>query len=169
MEEIREKVTQLASLLECELNEHRVLTETARKMNEALHKRDVGAVRTHSSRYDECTCRIEEMEEKRLEICDALTKLLGHENRHLTLPSIIDRIPTEFRSELTGLRTALKAEIAKLTKLNMSNQVFLEESLITVAQTVKILAAGRAKTVGYKQGGKPTEDAGNRTIINRTA
>ncbi len=161
-------IKDLETILEKELLLHMQLLEAARTMNKAIKMEDLAKVKESGKIYDELTCQIETMEEKRLIINDALAHSLGIQN-HPNLLRIINKLPDNRKAKLSKLRTDLKSTIEELKRTNSSNQILLTESLRTIAKVFEFIDGARIKLSGYKHQGKKASVLINRTIINTIA
>jgi flagellar biosynthesis/type III secretory pathway chaperone len=161
-------IKDLETILENELVLHEQLLDAAKKMNRAIKAEELAKVKESRRLYDELTCQIETLEEKRLVINDALAKSLKIEN-HPNLLRIINKLPDNRKEKLSKLRTDLKSTIEELKRTNSSNQILLTESLRTIAKIFQFIDSSRAKPSGYKYQGKKASVLINRTIINTIA
>ncbi|MBD3346243.1 MAG: hypothetical protein GF401_14395 [Chitinivibrionales bacterium] len=163
------KIKELLTILKQENEIHDRLIECAQIMNKALKENDTNKIQQTSMKYDELTCNIESVEEKRLEICDSIGKKTKMKSRHLNLTSITEALPPEDTGPLGEVRQDLKKKITKLTKINTSNQVLLENALANIAKAVELIACEKKKYSGYKQYGKKDSDFIFRNIVNKVA
>jgi flagellar biosynthesis/type III secretory pathway chaperone len=161
-------VIELETILEKELIALERLLAAARSMNEAIKREDVGDVRKANKEYDECTCHIESLEEKRLSISDAIALHVGLQG-HVNLLRTIELLPSQHREKLSELRSKLRSALSGLQKVNSSNRILLTESLFTITKTFEFIAAASEKFSGYKRLGKKDSSKINRTIINTVA
>lgn len=167
---MRHDVEELTGILRAECAVHERLIETARLMNAALRREDPAEVRKLSTRYDAQTAEVEVLEEKRLAACDALTVTLGLGGRHANLAMLTDALPPELRPPLEEVRARLRENLRDLSKINVSNQILLQESLENISRTIRaITAAGPNKYAPYKREGSKSTDVVRRNIVNRTA
>jgi hypothetical protein len=161
-------VIELIKLLEQELLLHHRLLAGAQAMNSAIKSEAIEEVRKANKEYDECTCRIEEIEEKRLCLNDVISRHYGL-NPHANLSRIIEAVPDSDRGKLLELRTALKKALSEIHKTNESNKILLTESLFVIAKTFEFIAAASEKFQGYKQLGGKCSSKIDRAIINTVA
>jgi flagellar biosynthesis/type III secretory pathway chaperone len=161
-------VIELEKILESELMLHERLLAAARSMNGALKRESIDDVRTSNKEYDECTCHIEAIEEKRLAISDDIARQRGIEP-HANLSRIVESLPVSERGKLSELRLRLRATLSEIQKTNIANRVLLTESLYTITKTFEFIAAANEKFKGYKQLGKKYSSTIKRTIINTVA
>lgn len=163
-------IEQLVSVLEKELEMHRLLIAAARDMNDAVKNGAVDRVQAAARRYDGCITSIADMEEKRLELSDALCRGTLGNIPHASLLRVIDRVPPEWKAILTGLRLRLKDAINDLSKINYANQVLLTESLRAIQKSFEMIATVRSsRSGGYKKQGKKDNPRGTMTIFNTIA
>lgn len=161
-------ISELYELLENERTVHEQLCELARAMNGALKANKAAEVQTISARYDELVCRLEQLEENRVVICDAVAKTLNAGSRHLTLPKVIEALPEERRGAFVELRARLRERMRELARINTSNQVLLNEALTDISRTVEMLAVSRNTFTPYQRG-KKQQEAARRPLFNRVA
>ena len=165
---MEKKTLELTQILEKELFYHERLLAAAQSMNAALKREAVDEVRTANKEYDECTCQIEALEEKRLCVSDEIALRLRLP-AHANLLRVIGALPKEGGARLLELRNRLRSTLGALRKLNASNRILLTESLYTIAKTFEFIAAASEKVSGYKHQGEKCVSKANRTIINTVA
>jgi hypothetical protein len=161
-------VIEMIKILEQELLLHKRLLASAQAMNNAIKNEALEEVRKANKEYDECTCRIEEIEEKRLCLNDAISRHYGLKP-HANLSRLIEAVPAGNRGKLLELRDALRKELIEIHKINESNKILLTESLFVIAKTFEFIAAASEKFQGYKQLGGKCSSKIDRTIINTIA
>lgn len=159
----------LKNVLEQELKVHEELISTAQSITAAIKQKEVEKVHSLTDRYDSYIGKIEDLEEKRLAVCDALAGLCGKDTRHLTIINVISLVPENRRKALIDIKTALKEKIGILTKLNTMNQILLQEGLQRVAMHFQLLAKSQTSLGGYKQGGQIDSRPVRQNIVNKTA
>jgi flagellar biosynthesis/type III secretory pathway chaperone len=137
-------------------------------MNGAIKAEDLPAVKEMARQHDEITNQLEDLEEKRLAISDALATLLGFPN-HPNLSRIIEKLPPNRSAKLTALKTGLKTVIGELKGINSTNRILLIESLHTIAKIFEFIDIAKAKLSGYKYQGKKASALITRTMINTVA
>jgi FlgN protein len=163
-------IEQLITVLEKELEMHRLLIAAAHEMHDAIINSTVEKVQAASRRYDCCITSIADMEEKRLELGDAICRSTLGNLPHASLLKVIDTAPPEWKNIITGLRVKLKAEINDLSKINYANQVLLTESLRAIQKTFEMIMTVRSSRLsGYKKHGKKDIPRSTLTIVNRIA
>lgn len=160
---------ELNAILAEELTIHAELVKNAQEMNTALKIKDLAKVQRFTTQFDVCIAQVEMLETRRLEACDALTRLLSPKNKHLNLQSIISLIPGEKRIPLVKIHTALKENINALIKLNTANQILLNESLVAISKNFEIIVQEQDKHSGYKRSGAKDTKSIRRSIVNHIA
>ncbi len=166
---IEELTQQLAEALSDEIRVHTELVETAEQMREAIKRKDLHDVQQTTSHYDTRVGRIEDIEERRLAVCDSLCEALGKAKRHLNLSGIIGALPPDTRTSLAQLRSQLKDKISQLSRLNTSNNILLEASLAAVAKSFEVMARSHQRLDGYGRTGTPASKTVSRNIVNKIA
>jgi ribosomal protein L17 len=160
---------QLILILEKELDAHKHLITTAHDMNQAVKGSALDRIQAASRKYDDCICSIADLEEKRLELCDAICNTATTTAPHASLLRVIDHIPAEHKRTVTDLRNKLRSEINDLSKINYANQVLLTESLDTIQKTFEMIATERSSRLGgYKKQGKKETPRATMSLINTT-
>jgi hypothetical protein len=163
-------IEQLVSVLEKELEMHRLLIAAAHDMNDAVKISAIDNIQSAARRYDCCITTIAEMEEKRLELGDAICRGTLGNHPHASLLKVIDSAPPEWKKTIAELRGKLKYEINDLSKINYANQVLLMESLNVIQKTFEMFTAGRnSHSSGYKKQGKKDTPRSTMTIVNTIA
>jgi hypothetical protein len=160
----------LIGVLEKELEFHGLLIQAAFSMNAAIKIRSMDEVRKASRTYDECTCRIQDLEEKRLQWSDEICGYSGKTVGHASLSRVMEHAPAECRQRLAALRASLKEAVGNLSKINYSNQVLLCESLKTIANLFKYIALHDPRNQGgYKKLGTMDRGRVATAIVNTVA
>jgi hypothetical protein len=161
---------ELIVVLDKEIEFHALLLATAKTMNEALRSSELTDIQKASRQYDECTCRIEELEEKRLNLSDIICGSDKKGAPHASLISVIDKAPAAYKNRIADLRAKLKNNVGDLSRINYSNQIFLQESLHTIAKTFEMIATREAGRLnGYKNRGVKDLSRTNKSIVNTIA
>jgi hypothetical protein len=161
---------ELIDVLEKELAFHGLLISAAFAMNEALRSRVFDEIQKASRQYDECTCRIEDLEEKRLSLSDLICGDAKGGATHASLRSVIEQAPAGHKDRVAQLRAQLKDTVGKLSKVNYSNRVLLQESLYTISKTFEMVATMEASRLnGYKKQGTKDRSRITKTIVNTVA
>ena len=161
-------IGELIQILEQELLLHERLLVSALSMNKALKCEAIEEVRKANKEYDECTCRIEAIEEKRLCLNDVISRHYGL-TAHANLSRVIESVPAGDRGKLPELHAALRKTLGEIHKTNESNRILLTESLFVIAKTFEFISAACEKFRGYKQLGEKCSSKIDRTIINTIA
>jgi ACT domain-containing protein len=163
-------IEQLVAVLEKELEVHRALIAAAREMNDAVKTGAIDKIQAAAHRYDDCITNIADMEEKRLDLSDAICRGTLGNLPHASLLRVINTVPVEWKKTIAGLREKLKTEINDLSKINYANQVLLTESLHSIQKTFDLITAARASRLGgYRKQGKKAEPGSTMRIINTIA
>ena len=162
-------IEQLAAVLERLCGLHTELCGIARRMNEALRRKDVTAVQKHTAAYDLQICEIEKLEEERLTLCDGIARQMNSPGRHLTVAVIMESAGEDERKRLQKSRTELKARIGELAGINTSNQVLLAETLNDIDVTMRIVAKAGDKFAGYGHQGTREQAGTAQRLINHVA
>ncbi len=167
---MNESFNELITVLTKEIELHTTLIDAAFAMNAAITTRSLEDIRRAGKCYDQCTCRIQELEEKRLALSDAICDRKGKETGHMSLLQVIERAPQEYRQRISTLRASLKDSIGKLSKINYSNQALLTESLKTIAKMFDYIALqGKQNASGYKRRGAKDGGRATTAIVNTVA
>lgn len=162
-------LSDLLATLAIQRDGYSALIDSAEKLNRAIQAKNGIEVQTLTRQYDHIMNAIMDTEDKRLQICDLLKTELSISIPHPTITQIAAAINTTERKPLEELRDQLKGFIARLTKINMSNQILLEESLIEINHTMTIFVRSRAKFAGYRHTGCLDQKSVDQNIINRIA
>jgi hypothetical protein len=164
-----EKCAQLYAILTSLVRCHEQLVETAQKMNSALREQNVPRVKSIAIAYDEIACQIEELEENRLEVCDAMTLPSNTPARHANLSIIISFVPDKEKKLFIDIQKRLKTTIGKFAQINESNQVLLSESLHVFDKTMDIFTRNTSGLPGYGAPGHKESEPMRRQLINQIA
>ncbi len=164
---MNEQFTQLKTVLNNELDIYDDLSTIAVQMNEAIKKNNIDKIQASTSRYDALTVQIEFLETKRLELCDAILKKLKPHHRHMNLLNIIALLPKEEQKTFIKTRESLKEKINHLSRINISNQILLNEAIKAIGSKFEIVSQYQNKLTGYKHTGNPDKNTIPKNIINQ--
>lgn len=153
---------------QCEL--HELLHGMAVSINQALREEKLDDVQKHIAQYDDLTGKAEDLEERRLAICDEIALKAGISRRHPNLTHILEKIPANLQSGLEEKRTALKQRAREIANINLSNKIILEQRLSHIAGMFDLIAKhSRPKPAGYQRGGAVDQSPSRITLVNRIA
>jgi len=163
------KFDELKTALSQELDIYTSLVKTAESMNRSIKEKSVDEVKQLTSRFDTYIEQVERLESRRLEICDAIVKEHKPQKQHLNLRTIITLLPEEEQRPFLDIRTSLKAKINELSKLNISNELLLKESLAAIGKKFELITHSQNNIAGYKHTGNMDKDPVRKSIVNHIA
>jgi flagellar biosynthesis/type III secretory pathway chaperone len=159
---------QLILVLEQELELHSRLVSASRAMNNAVKEKTMGEIQSATRNHNECISRIEELEEQRLTLCDALCAATVKKGRHASLLLAIDHLDKEDGSTVFALRARLKNMLNELSGINSSNKVLITESIYANQKTFEMVITHHEKRhSGYKKQGTREQAKQSTSLINR--
>ncbi len=164
-----EKFDELKSVLSHELEIYESLVKTADQMNQAIKQKEVDDVKQLTSRFDTYIEQVDMLESRRLEICDAIAREIKSEKQHMNLHNIITLLPKEKQQPFLEIRTSLKFKINELSKVNISNQLLLKESLIAIGKKFELILQSQNSIAGYKHTGNMDKEPIRKNIFNHIA
>ncbi len=165
-----EKETEkLIEILTEELRVHADLLRFARAMNDAIKTSDLSLIGSATERYDALSGQMEDLEERRLEVCRRIAARPDIRRHHLTLRDIIALASDPRKSKLTQLRNSLRSSIMELTGLNTENNILLKESLTAITRSFEVVSVRTTAPSGYRKGGNAGPTTTVRHLINKTA
>jgi hypothetical protein len=170
MNSTNEAFANLESILTKEYEAHEQLLGVAACVNTAIKESDLPTLMTHTSRLDEQVSHVGRIEEQRQECCSALARMLGLAAQSTTrLVALIDRAPETIREKLCALYEKLKNALAKISSINVSNRILLEEGLRLVRGRIAYSTDPGSRFVQYMPGGNRREPQMRRhSLINQT-
>ncbi|MBN1129517.1 MAG: flagellar export chaperone FlgN [Chitinispirillaceae bacterium] len=145
---------ELETILVKEVDTHHRLFRTATQVNEALKQSDLSAIQERSSYLDSLVALIERLELQRSECCALLSRKCGIDRARIKLGALIEKAPPRFREKLSSLHGALKQIINRISTVNVSNSVLLEEGLELVRGRMSLIANPSERFTQYRQGGR---------------
>lgn len=170
---MNENIVKMVALLNELLKLHRALYDCACRLNGAIKSKQTAAVHRLVTEYDQAVFAIQELEEKRLVLCDSVGKDLGINSRHCSISAIVTAMPKAMpaaeQSELLQLRDSLKSVLNELHKINCSNKILLEEELVMIAQTMELVTKTDTKFCNYRSAGHKAPQPTTRTLFNKIA
>ena len=145
---------ELESILKQELDIHNDLYETALLFNGAIKKNNIDLMQQHTIEQDEKICLIERLEETRKNCCMALSNSFDPPIKVFKLSAFIDSISPEWKEKLSHLHISLKSTINRLTKINTSNRILLEEANTIINKTFDMIRYSQDHLQSYSSQGK---------------
>lgn len=165
-----ENIKELVDLLQKQEEIHDELISSATIMGNCIKEKNIAGIQEITSRYDHLTGQVENIEIKRLELCDkiALEKLATV--AHLNLKGILNILDDkDDKKVLEDKRNSLKKKIETFSKLNMRNNILIEDRIEDIDSNVKIIADQVNKPAGYGKAGTMSSGKVNKHMLNRIA
>jgi ABC-type branched-subunit amino acid transport system ATPase component len=162
-------VALLKNILTRELEIHTRLVKTAQEMNAAIKTKNLTTIQELATEYDLYAVQIEELEEKRIEVCGAIATGMDRKPAVITMDQILARLQETEKNELGRIRKDLKEMIRVLSQQTRSNQILLEETLRRIAMEFKIYDSAQNRFSGYKLSGKMRTDGVRRPLFSQKA
>lgn len=164
------KIKELAALLGQQEKLHDELITSANTMNSFIKEKNIEGIRDITSRYDFLTSQVEELERKRLVLCDEIAIAKLSRKVHLNIKQIIEILNDEEEiSLLQKKRDSLKSKIKEFSLLNSKNDVLIQDRIMDIDGNVKLIANHINKAAAYGKQGKMSEGKVNRHMLNRIA
>lgn len=159
---------ELEKILESELDIHNSVVDTADKLNKSIRQNNLSDIQAYTFSHDEQLCRIEKLEEKRIEFSSAIGKEIGLETQIPKLAVIIEHAPENRKKRFSEIHSALKNKIIELSKLTVSNQLLLENSMQIINNTLSFVKQSQKKLVPYAADNKNKQSFQAYSLFNRT-
>lgn len=164
------KIKELAGLLEKQEKLHEDLINSANTMNSFIKEKNIEGISEIVSRYDHLTGQVEELENRRLILCDEIAVAKLARKAHLNLKQLLEILKDdEEKSLLQKRRDSLKTKIAEFSLINSKNNVLIQDRILDIDNNVKIIADHVNKPAAYGKQGKMSEGKVNRHMLNRIA
>ncbi len=160
---------QLQSILDRILLFQDQLLSFAQKMNDAIVGREIDMIQKYTAQYDETTLHVEELEEKRLALCEEIGRQANFAGRSMKMRDIISIASPALRDCFVEQHKKLKEKVCLLTRLNTANKVLLEQNLENVTFNVELRFSSMNDSGGYKRGGTRETSVHRRNMVNHTA
>jgi len=160
--------TELERILCSEVEIHAALVETANAFNKSLRENNIPEIHSFTQRHDEQICQIEKLEEQRIEYSILIAKRLGIKTKEPKLVNLIEHAPSSLKQRLSDLHSRLKKEISDLSKLNVSNQLLLENAMSIINCTFAFIRKSQHKYQPYSATRKASSTYNAFTMFNRT-
>lgn len=164
------KIKSLVDLLEKQEYLHNELIASANLMNSYIKEKNMNGIQEITSRYDHLTNQIEDLENKRLILCDEIALEKQSKNSHLNIKQVIELLNDEKdKSILEKRRASLKSKINDFSFLNSKNNILIQDRISDIDSNVKMIADQVNKAAAYGKKGQMSEGKVNRHILNRIA
>ncbi|MBN2038265.1 MAG: flagellar export chaperone FlgN [Chitinispirillaceae bacterium] len=154
---------ELEAILTRECDAHEQLLTAATKVNSAIKESDLATLQNHTSHLDAKVAQIEQIELQRTDCCKALSRSLGIDRTPVRLTALIEKAPPRFRDTLSRLHRSLRSVLEKISNINVSNRVLLEEGLELVRGRFSLIATHQERFTQYRQGGRIS---GSKTMLH---
>lgn len=164
------KIKELAALLEKQENIHDELINSANTMNTYIKDKNIDGIQNIISKYDHLTGQVEELENKRLALCDEITIAKLARKAHLNLKQLLEILDdNEEKVLLQKRRKSLKEKISQFSIINSKNNILIGDRISDIDSNVKLIADHVNKAAAYGKHGKMSEGKVNRHMLNRIA
>jgi DNA repair exonuclease SbcCD ATPase subunit len=145
---------ELETILAKECEAHKQMFRAATQVNSAIKESDLSTLQERSSYLDCQVAAVERLEQQRGECCALLSRTLGIERTIVKLATLIEKAPERFREKLSVLHGTLRQTINRISAINVSNSVLLEEGLELVRGRMSLIANPSERFTQYRQGGR---------------
>lgn len=164
------KIQELADILKKQYEIHEELIKAAQNMNSYIKEKNINGIQDIISRYDHFTAQIEELESKRLVLCDEIAIAKLATKSHLNLKQLLEILKDENEKALLNeRRDMLKSKIAEFSVLNSKNNILIQDRISDIDSNVKMIADHVNKAAAYGKHGKMSEGKVSRHMLNRMA
>lgn len=164
------KIKSLIDLLEKQEYLHDDLIASGNLMNSYIKEKNMNGIQEITLRYDHLTNQIEDLENKRLVLCDEIAKEQQSKNSHLNLKQVIELINDKNEKNILEKRRAsLKSKIREFSFLNSKNNILIQDRISDIDSNVKLIADQVNKAAAYGKKGQMSEGKVNRHLLNRVA
>ncbi|MDG5814505.1 flagellar export chaperone FlgN [Chitinispirillales bacterium ANBcel5] len=157
---------QLTELLSQELELYTKLIKSATCINQSIKEDSIELLNDSSKAYDEQIWLVDKLEEKRIDICNTLCNKLNLPHS-VRLSKLLQFAPTQFCSNLEKVSAELKESAKKLSEINTSNRILLEESLVIMNNSFDLIKQSTRCANGYKKRGKQNYSPTGVAVINQ--
>jgi len=158
----------LEQVLKSELESHTELLATALEFNRAIREEDMDRIDRERTTHDEVICRIERLEEQRIACFATLARSLGVAGKNLRLAKLLEKAPPQWRERLCAIQKLLRDKMDEVSRITISNRIFLEEGLKVVANTFVMLREASGKYPCYGNRGESVSGPAFNSFINKT-
>lgn len=125
------------------------LLSIIKEEKKTIIKADVGALWTFTSKKTEIADKVNEIRNEMLQIAHEAEIVSAEEIQEYSLTKIIAALPQNEKNTLLNLRFALVGIKTKIAALAQENKRYLEESLKTIEDLVKIITRSCDNTERY--------------------
>lgn len=160
---------QLENILNAESDLHCDLLQTAKLLNEAIRSKNLDQIQKHTLTYDELVYKVQNLEEKRIECATDLCIILGIKGEAPKMNSLLEKVSEDWRRKLITVQKTLKNQISELSKINDSNNILLQESILFISKNILMFQQASTRNYRYGEKGKATSSHLGRNLINRVA
>ncbi len=157
---------EISSILIHESDIHHQLITSAESMNSCLRSGNHDALGSATLVYDDLICRLEKVEERRIELCSKISTT-NSLNSGAKLSTLLQFASDETRTVLEKISFDLKELVRKLSAINESNRVLLEESLNALGASLDMIKESSQQYKGYRHRGDRKDCTSGITIFNQ--
>jgi hypothetical protein len=159
---------ELERILNCELELHNSVVDTATLFNTSIRNDNLPDIQTYSSLHDEQICKIDKLEEQRIEFSILISSKLGLKTKLPKLAVLIEHAPKEYKEQLSQVHVKLKKKVSELSKITISNQLLLENAMNFIDCTLAFIRKSQLKFEPYGSKKKTGQSFQTYSLINRT-
>lgn len=164
--ETKDRFDEIISILGQELDIHNLLIKSAEKINDCVRRGDHETLSSATVAYDEQICRLEKVEEHRIECC---LKACKEHNLNTTakISSLLQFATEQSAKHLENIAFQLKEKVKKLSAVNESNKILLQESLNVLGASFEMIKESSQQFKGYRHRGDQKPCTSGITIFNQ--
>lgn len=158
---------ELIELLSHENETHQNLIVIANEMNKSARAKNIDELQKKCTAYDEQICALERTEDRRVELCERITKMLNGAAPSGRLLSIVEHCEPAQKKRLQEIKTTLTKRLNELKAVNTSNTVLFKEALGDISASIDIIKESSRPKSGYRHKGDIKPAGINLTMFNQ--
>jgi hypothetical protein len=144
------------------------LLSTAGSMAESIRGRDIEGIQRLTAVYDDQIGAAEMLEEKRLSLCERIGRIVLPGGA-ASLGEIARKAGSPWTERLLAIRESLKKTMGRLSRLNHSNRIMLEEALHGLGRSMELMFEAPQKQGMYQKGGRFAAGGPRKALLNHKA
>jgi len=150
---VEQLLQDLGSLLTRQVENLKTLEAMIRRQQNALVRRDIGAIREAVAAQEECLLCVQQMEQDRAQLISEISGVLGLGAGGVTLRRITENLDPTVGDELRSTGETIRETLDNIGRVNRENQMLIRHSLEFVHEMLSTLTRDDSGKEIYESSG----------------
>jgi len=158
----------LRALLARQVENLKTLESLIRQQQDALVKRDVGAILESVAAEEECLRCVQQMERDRSRLMARISGVLGLGDGGITLRQLTENLDPTVGEELRSTGETIREALENIGRVNRENQMLIQHSLEFVHEMLGVLTQDGSGKQIYECSGTLRTGSPGHALVDRT-